>query len=175
MPSCRLQAFKLFKNSHFHTFPLNFKSMICYQLCVYVCVTQSYLTLQFHYWSQPGSSVHAILQARILEWVAILFSRGFSQSRDQIWVSCIENGLFTIRATREVYAINFTNTFLRKTLHFILLGSLFIRKELQGWHVGKSSLWAAIKPNLLYSAEYYWLFSFKIDILSYRPHHYIPI
>ena len=33
----------------------------------------------------PGSSVHGILQARILEWVAISFSRGSSQPRDQTW------------------------------------------------------------------------------------------
>ena len=37
----------------------------------------------------PGSSVHGILQARILEWVAILFSRGSSQRRDQTWISHI--------------------------------------------------------------------------------------
>ena len=35
----------------------------------------------------PGSSVHGIFRARILEWVAISFSRGSSQPRDQIWVS----------------------------------------------------------------------------------------
>ena len=35
----------------------------------------------------PGSSVHGILQARILEWVTILFSRGSSQPRGQTWVS----------------------------------------------------------------------------------------
>ena len=40
-------------------------------------------------WSLPGSSVHGIFQARILEWVAISFSRGFSQPRDQTLVSCI--------------------------------------------------------------------------------------
>ena len=42
--------------------------------------------------SPPGSSVHGILQARILEWVAIPFSRGSSQARDQTcvsYVSCI--------------------------------------------------------------------------------------
>ena len=38
--------------------------------------------------SPPGSSVHGILQARILEWVAIPSSRGSSQLRDQIQVSC---------------------------------------------------------------------------------------
>ena len=37
--------------------------------------------------SLPGSSVHGILQAKILEWVAISFSRGSSQPRDQTWVS----------------------------------------------------------------------------------------
>ena len=39
--------------------------------------------------SLPDSSVHRILQARILEWVAIPFSRGYSWPRDQNWVSCI--------------------------------------------------------------------------------------
>ena len=42
--------------------------------------------------SPPGSSVHGISQARILEWAAISFSRGPSQPRDQtsnLWVSCI--------------------------------------------------------------------------------------
>ena len=33
-------------------------------------------------YSLPGSSVHGILQARLLEWVAILFSRGYSQTSD---------------------------------------------------------------------------------------------
>ena len=40
--------------------------------------------------SPPGSSVHGILQARILECVAILFSRGSSWLRDWTWLSCIE-------------------------------------------------------------------------------------
>ena len=51
--------------------------------------------------SRPGSSVHGILQARILEWVGIPFSRGFSQHRDWTWVSCIADRFFTIWATRE--------------------------------------------------------------------------
>ena len=51
--------------------------------------------------SLPGSSVHGIFQARILEWVAISFSRGSSQPRDQSRVSCIADRRFTIWATRE--------------------------------------------------------------------------
>ena len=39
--------------------------------------------------SLPGSSIHGIFQARILEWAAISFSRRASQPRDQTWVSCI--------------------------------------------------------------------------------------
>ena len=45
--------------------------------------------------------VHGILQARILEWVAILFSRGSSQPKDQSQVSCIAGRPFTSWATRE--------------------------------------------------------------------------
>ena len=43
-----------------------------------------------------GSPVHGILQARILEWVAILFSRGSAQPEDWTQVSCIAGRFFTI-------------------------------------------------------------------------------
>ena len=46
-------------------------------------------------------TVHGILQARILEPVAIPFSYGSSQPRDQIQVSCIAGRFFTSRVTRE--------------------------------------------------------------------------
>ena len=51
--------------------------------------------------SLSGFSVHGILQARILERVAIPFTRGSSQPRDQTWVSYITGGFFTISAIRE--------------------------------------------------------------------------
>ena len=47
----------------------------------------------------PGSSVHFIFQARILEWVAISFSRGSSPPRDQIRVSCISRQILYHCAT----------------------------------------------------------------------------
>ena len=40
-------------------------------------------------WSPPGSSVHGIFQVRILEWVAMPSSRGFSWPRDQTSISCV--------------------------------------------------------------------------------------
>ena len=49
----------------------------------------------------PGSSVHGILQAKILEWVAISSSRESSWPRDQTQVSCFAGRFFTIWATRE--------------------------------------------------------------------------
>ena len=51
--------------------------------------------------SLPGSSVHVILEARELAWIAVPFSRGSSQPRDQNWVFCITGRFFTIWATRE--------------------------------------------------------------------------
>ena len=42
-----------------------------------------------------GYTVHGILQARILEWIAVPFSRGFSQPRDQTQVSHTAGGHFT--------------------------------------------------------------------------------
>ena len=53
------------------------------QLCLTLCDPMDY--------SPPGSSVHGILQARILEWVSISFSRGSSLSRDRTQVFCIQS------------------------------------------------------------------------------------
>ena len=52
--------------------------------------------------SLPGSSVHGIFQAIVLEWIAISFSRGSSQPRAWTRVSCMVDRPFTIWATREV-------------------------------------------------------------------------
>ena len=55
--------------------------------------------------SPPGFSVHGILQARILEWVAISFFRASSQPRDWFQVCCITDGFSTIWTTREAQQI----------------------------------------------------------------------
>ena len=46
-------------------------------------------------YSPPGSSVHGILQARILEWVAISFSRGSSQAKDRTLILALADRFFT--------------------------------------------------------------------------------
>ena len=73
----------------------------------YVPLTQLSLTLYNLMDCGPsGSSVHGISQTRILEWVAISFTRGSSWPRGWTWVSCIAGRFFTIWATREalIYA-----------------------------------------------------------------------
>ena len=58
-------------------------------LCVCVCSQQCWTLCGPMGYNPPGSSVCGISQARILEWVAISFSRGSSQLRDQTCISCI--------------------------------------------------------------------------------------
>ena len=82
---------------------------MCVCVCVCVCVhthvhirewvkvAQSCPSL----WDPIDYTVHRILQARILEWVAFPFSRGSSPPRDWIQVSCIAGGFFASWATRE--------------------------------------------------------------------------
>ena len=66
-------------------------------LKVKVLVPQSRLTLYDITDCSPlGSSVHEILQARILEWVAIPCSSGSFSSSDRTQVSCIAGGFFTV-------------------------------------------------------------------------------
>ena len=82
---------------------LTYTNIIIFCCCLFVVLcllTQSCLTLcKPKDCSPAGSSVHGILQARILEWSVMPFSRGSSQSRDQTQVSCIAGRFFTTWAT----------------------------------------------------------------------------
>ena len=55
--------------------------------------------------SLPGSSVHGIFQAAVLEWVAVSFSRGSSQPWDWTQVSCVAGRHFTVWATKEAQTL----------------------------------------------------------------------
>ena len=68
-------------------------ALMCTQLCLTLCVPMD--------WSSLGSYVHGILQARILEWVAIPFPREFSQPRDQTPVYHNAGKFLMTWATRE--------------------------------------------------------------------------
>ena len=86
-----------------------------YFVALKVLVAQLCLTLCDPMEGSPsGSSVHGIPQVRILECVAISFSRGSSRPRDWTWVSCIAGRFFTIWATSII------------CLHCIVYPSLFL-------------------------------------------------
>ena len=68
-------------------------------------------------WRTPGSSVHGILQARILEWVASPFSRGSSRPRDQTWDSCIAGRFFTVWASRDALMMLLISYYYSNYLH----------------------------------------------------------
>ena len=105
----------------------------------------------------PGSSVHGILQPRILEWVANFFSRGSTQPRDWTWVSCIAERFFTIWTTREpltslpwikiqsYQSFKALQLFIKEKIYhvFHILGLEHRKSELSGWLTGKESVWDA--------------------------------
>ena len=72
-----------------------------------------------------GSSVRGIFQARVLEWIAISFSRGSSRPRNRTRVSCIAGRCFTVWTTREDYIYIYINGIL-----LLLLLSHFSRVRL---------------------------------------------
>ena len=86
----------------------------CIYVCVCVCVSVCVLVVfdSATPWSVAKLLFHGILQARILEWVAIPSSRGSSQTRDQTWASCIAGKFFTIRASREALTIHTVNDYI---------------------------------------------------------------
>ena len=98
-------VFHLFA-SH-HSFPcslLNFIQVMGKSACLRAKLLQSCATLCDPIdCSPPGSSIHGILQAGILEWAAMASSRGSSQPRDRIHifcVSCIAGRFFISQATK---------------------------------------------------------------------------
>ena len=93
--------------------------------------------------SPPGSSVHGIFQARILEWVVISFFRGYSWPRDWTWAFWIAARFFTISATRKAHSVVKSCPPLHATLPY---ASLFPRVCLDSCPL---SWWC--HPTLLFS------------------------
>ena len=86
------------------------QGVLQYQFSSEACVCLSHSVLSDSLWpkdcSPPGSSVHGILQARVLEWVAMPSSRGSSQSRAQTQASHTTGGFFTIWTAREAQSLD---------------------------------------------------------------------
>ena len=88
---------------------------VCVCVCVCMLVAQSCLTLcNSMNRSPPGSSVHRILQARILECAAMPSSKESSQPRNQASISCIAGWFFTHWATWEALMLSLNKFMARK-------------------------------------------------------------
>ena len=115
--------------------------------------------------SPPGSSVNGISQARIVEWVAISFSKWSSQSRDQTCFSCIGRWVLHHWASRETSASLYTRFFksdklCRKDINEML--RIFILHPLQShkcvprlWSLLRSWWkWKSLSPIWLFAAAW---------------------
>ena len=93
-------------------------SKVFYLRCCFVA--KLYLTLcDPMNCSPPGSSVHRISQARILEWAAISFSRGSSLPRDGSCLSCLACRFFTTEAIGK--PVLSMGTWIYKNDHFVYM------------------------------------------------------
>ena len=127
----------------YHFFPLLFflkVKMLVAQLCLTLCDTHGVSMIC------PDSSAHGILQARIPEWVAILFSRASFQPRHRALVSYIAARFFTVWATQVVsYSRPFH--FSLKSYIFNVLSYIFHPFFFMILHFGVSS---ELSSSLLY-------------------------
>ena len=89
--------------------------------------------------SSPGPSVHGIFQARIMEWVAISFSRGSSWPRDQILVSCTGSWILYHWATWEA------------PLLVLVVGNWDWSMDEATWSESRSVVSDSLRPHGLYS------------------------
>ena len=115
------------------------QNLINYLFVCCVCVNHSGVSdsLRPH---KPGSSVHGILQSRIVEWVAIPFSRGSSKPWDWTQVSCIAGRFFASWATRvEInYLISLIAETQKKTLYM----------DITRWSTPKSDWLYSLQPKM---------------------------
>ena len=99
--------------------------MLVAQSCRTLCSPMDY--------SLPGSSVRGILQARILEWAAIPFSRGSAWHRDRTQISCIAGGFFTIY--QDYQGSPTLSNFKVALIHFCFLTWLPLRQYYRDYFV----------------------------------------
>ena len=117
------------------------------QLCPTLCDLMDYRL--------PGFSVHGILQVRILDWVAVPFSRGSSQPSNQTRVSCTASGFFTSLATRDSPKITQAGLYIcviskRRNNTFKCIENPILNVVSEKGYYGKywALIWGFLKKNL---------------------------
>ena len=132
-----------------------------------VKVTQSCPTL----WNPMDYRVHGILQARILEWVAIPFSRGSSPPRDRTQVSQIAGRVFTSWDTREAQELIDPKILLQTLANINMVKekekvfweeNIWKRRILSSFHLRGCDVWA-VQPGSSFPIEFVHLWTFQGD------------
>ena len=121
--------------------------------------------------SPQGSSVYGILQARILAWVAISFSRGSSQPRDPTWVSWIAGRFFTNWATREAQYSTRSFQFLRNFLP-IPRWAFSLSKKSRKWF--QSNLWVCVHLCLWLLIPHMFRFRYALENFTFTFYREFP-
>ena len=115
--------------------------------------------------SLPGSSVHGIFQARILEWLAISSFRGSSQPRDQTqvsWVSCFGRWILYHWTTGEVLFFGSGPHKIDWILKFYDYAKTFLSTEWVGWYISLRSFKTSVNSHVP-------------NLSSYRENNMLPI
>ena len=103
--------------------------------------------------SLPGSSVHRIFQARVLEWVAVSFSRRSSQPRDWTQVSCIVGRRFTVWATRPGKSLIKDTEFHSTFIYILRKVHLEVKYSKSYWPVSNNMFYIILlKPKSYFTA-----------------------
>ena len=116
--------------------------------------------------SPPGSSVHGILQARILQWVAMSSSRGSSHPRDQTCISYFSPALagrfFITRATWEAHSIWRNLIFVREHSWNPLGEEDIVKQTVQDVAVWRGAMFSACDTPIV-SVKWYWIWQWSAD------------
>ena len=118
-------------------------------VCALVCAQLCLILYNPRDCSPPGSSVPGILQARILEWVAISSSRRSSQSRDGTHVSCIScigRQILYLWVTREAF---YTLKYIHRCMRAQSLESCLTLWDLMDRHLSSSSVHEILQERIL--------------------------
>ena len=105
-------------------------------------------------WQLGVSSVHGIPQARILEWVAIPFSRGSSEPRDGTWVFCIAGRIFTTEPPEKPLTSESNYSLHLSSVHYVMLVSICISDPVSAFSALSPVPQSNLQDWILFGFEY---------------------
>ena len=125
------------------------------------------ISLRLHDCSLPGSSVHGIFQARILEWVAIPFSRGSFWFRDQTQISCVAGRFFTCLSYRKTMCWIVKEKLFVPRSTFLLEKGVFSHSAHSLWILVWTEKWEGVYICILYAFFAFYMLFIKGTATAY--------